>query len=246
MFRSVIPGSTSRLALVDHKESYGRHVLENFAKSFPVETCIDLGCGSGDDLSIVAKFNPNAKLTGVDFGDWNTSILEKKKIRQISIDIESEKLPFEDETIDLIIANQVLEHTKEVFWINSEVFRCLKIGGVFFIGMPNILSLHNRMLMSIGYHPTQHKLSSAHVRPFSKKDVMNFYRDIGAEFSKIEGFWGSQFYPFPKFLARPLSVAFPSLSFSIFFAIKKTTCYSGEFLKWPRHARLETNFFTGD
>jgi ubiquinone/menaquinone biosynthesis C-methylase UbiE len=245
LLRKVNYGSASRLGIVDHNESYGRHVLEKCVRDLSVSKCADLGCGSGDDLSVVSRYHPAAELIGIDFGLWNESVLRSKGIEPVSINIEQEKLPFEDESLDLIIANQILEHTKEIFWINHEIFRTLKVDGSLFLGMPNLLSLHNRLLMLLGYHPTQHKLNSAHVRPFSKKDTINFYDHIGSPFCSVKGFWGSQFYPFPKGPARFFSSVFPSLSFSIFFLIRKTGKYNGEFIDWLVNAKLETNFFTG-
>lgn len=244
--RKVIPGSASRLSIVDHNESYGRYVLENCIKSLQIKKCVDIGCGSGDDLSIVSKYNPDAELFGIDYGLWNESVLKGKGIKPVSVNIETDKLPFENESVDFIIANQILEHTKEIFWINHEIFRILKKDGLFFMGTPNLLSLHNRILMTFGMHPTQHKLTSAHVRPFSKKDVYLFYNQIGNFFIKFEGFWGSQFYPFPKPVARFLSKVFPSHAFSIFFLLRKTNTYNNEFIEWLKKAHLETNFFSGE
>lgn len=245
IFKKVIPGSSSRLNIVDHNESYGRHILEKAIKGKEIKRCLDIGCGGGYDLATISKIHPQAELFGIDFGDWNQEKLKSLNIKQVSINIENQALPFQNNSIDFIIANQVLEHTKEIFWINHEIFRSLKVGGYLFIGVPNLLSFHNRVLMAFGFHPTQHKLTSAHVRPFSKKDVFSFYKNIGSGFCKITGFWGSQFYPFPKFIARPLSRLFPSLSFSIFFLIKKTAEYDQAFIEWPKIAELETNYFVG-
>jgi hypothetical protein len=86
---------------------------------------------------------------------------------------------------------------------------------------------------------------SAHVRVFSKNDTLLFYREISHGFAVVEGFYGSQFYPFPRILARPLATLFPALSFSIFFLIRKTENYNGEFIEWLSRARLETNFYVG-
>jgi ubiquinone/menaquinone biosynthesis C-methylase UbiE len=244
--RKVVPGGASRLTIVDHDETYGRYVLQNMIKGKKIGKCVDLGCGSGDDLKIVGKMNPGSELTGIDFGGWNFDKLLSLGITPISLNIERERLPFEDESIDLVIANQILEHTKEIFWINHEIFRCLKKGGYLFLGVPNVLSFHNRILSVLGLHPTQHKLISAHVRPFSKRDTYFFYEQIGSGFCKIGAFAGSQYYPFPKWIARVMSTLFPNSAFSIFFLIKKTDNYNNDFLEWLRKAKLETNFFEGD
>jgi len=241
----VLPGSTSRLTTVAHNETYGRHILKKIVSNKQLNLCVDLGCGGGTDLSIVKSQNPNAELFGVDYGNWNSEALNGLGIKLLSLNIENDQLPFDNESIDLIIANQIMEHTKEVFWINHQIFMDLKIGGYFFLGVPNILSFHNRLLGLLGFHPTQHKSYSAHVRPFSKRDVYEYYNIIGSEFCKIVGFWGSQFYPFPRSTARILSKLFPSSSFSIFFLIKKTEQYKNQFIQYPEKANLETNFFIG-
>jgi ubiquinone/menaquinone biosynthesis C-methylase UbiE len=240
-----ISGSSSRLNSVDHNETYGRYLLESIIKDRKIETGVDLGCGGGDDLAIIRKYNPKAELFGIDFNLQNRNKLKNLNINPFVINIEKDKLPFTDEAIDFIIANQVLEHTKEIFWINHEVFRCLKKGGIFFLGVPNVLSFHNRLLMLCGYHPTCCKNISAHVRIFSKKDVNLFYKSIGNNFCKIDKVYGSQFYPFPKKVARFLSKVFPSLAVANFYVIIKTDDYNGEFLKWPKKNSLESNYFLG-
>ena len=246
MFRKVTPGTTSKLALVDHNETYGRHILKKIVSDLDIKVCVDLGCGSGDDLMIVKENNPDCRCIGIDIENWNQEKLISKGIEPFIVNIENESLPLGVETVDLVIANQVLEHTKEIFWINHEIFRVLKKGGYLFLGFPNVLSLHNRILALFGIHPTSSKMISAHVRAFSKRDTIKFYNVIASKFSLIEHFFGSQFYPFPKSISRSLSNLFPSCAFSIFFQIKKKDTYSGEFLEWLSYAQLETNFFKGD
>ncbi len=233
------------MKFVNHIETYGRHILYSFSKNLTITKCVDLGCGKGDDLQII-KRNSNAHLTGVDFNDYNYEVLKTNGIESFSIDIEKQKLPFENNSVDFVIANQVLEHTKEIFWINHEIFRILEIGGYLYIGVPNALAFHNRILGLIGFHPTCSKIISAHVRSFSKRDTIRFYKTISKDFTKLVKFKGSQFYPFPKFISRILSRIFPASAGSIFFLIQKTSEYNGEFIKWLNNASLETNYYNGE
>lgn len=246
MLKKVTPGTTSRLTIVDHAETYGRHLLRRVVRELAVADCVDLGCGAGDDLMIVRERHPRARCTGIDYGLWNSDALLERGIAPVSTDIEREALPFADETLDLVIMNQVLEHTKEVFWINHEVFRALRVGGHAYLGVPNVLSLHNRLLGLLGVHPTAAKMISGHVRVFSKADTLLFYREVAGSFAAVRQFAGSQFYPFPRAIARALAAALPACAFSIFFVIRKTAPYRGEFLDWLARARLETNFFRGE
>jgi hypothetical protein len=116
------------------------------------------------------------------------------------------------------------------------------VGGYLYVGVPNVLSLHNRLLGLFGVHPTSAKMISGHIRVFSKKDMVLFYEQVAGGVAALEGFYGSQFYPFPKSLARPLAMAFPSLAVSIFCLIKKAARYEGQFLEWLSKTALETNF----
>jgi len=234
-----------RMRFVDHQEVYGRHILDQWSQSITYNHALDLGCGSGSDLMIIKKNNPKAHCVGVEYSDWAKEQLLKQGIEPITVDLERESLPLADESMDLIICNQIMEHTKEVFWINHEVFRVLKPGGYFYVGVPNVLSLHNRLLGLAGIHPTCVQLCSPHVRAFSKNDTLKFYRNVAPQLVGIERFSGSQFYPFPKSIARPLSKALPNLSVSIFFLFKKIVPYQGEFMHWLSDAKLETNYFQG-
>jgi len=101
-------------------------------------------------------------------------------------------------------------------------------------------------LLAMGKQPTQHKLCSAHVRPFSKKDTLAFLNACFPGGYELEKFRGSQFYPPPPGrLVRLLADTFPTLAFTIFFLIRKTREYENEFATYPARAQLETNFWTG-
>jgi SAM-dependent methyltransferase len=233
-----------RLRFVDHGESFGRNVFDETISSLRVQTILDIGCGHGNDLDIARKYHPQAQMHGIDYKLWNAAALESKGIRPVSCNIEKEPLPFANESFDLIIANQVLEHTKEVFWINHEIFRTLKVGGHLWLGVPNVLSLHNRLLGLLGVHPTTCQLNSAHVRAFSKKDTIRFYASKASEVCEVVGFRGANFYPFPRQIARPLANTFPSLAVAIFFLIRKKSTYSRQFIDNVEDA-YETNYFVG-
>ncbi|HEY1255411.1 MAG TPA: class I SAM-dependent methyltransferase [Terracidiphilus sp.] len=233
---------------VDHLETYGPHVVEDLVGSLnDLKVVVDLGAGSGRDLGIVRRLHPQATLIAVEGGIEYARNLAGKADRICVANIERDRLPLADGEADLIIANQVLEHTKEIFWIFHEVSRSLKVGGYFLFGVPNVCSFHNRLLLFFGKQPTQHKLCSAHVRPFSKNDTLAFLNACFPEGYKLVKFRGSQFYPPPPGrLVRILANALPTLAFSIFFMIKKTKEYQNEFATYPGRAQLETNFWTGE
>jgi SAM-dependent methyltransferase len=231
---------------IDYTETYGANVIERMVRAIPrIDKVVDIGAGLGFDLGIVKAAHPECMAIGVEMSTECLPQLTRVADEVIALNIESEPLPFADSSIDLMMANQVLEHTKEVFWIFHEVSRSLKPGGHFIFGVPNVLSFHNRLLGMVGRHPTQHKLASAHVRPFSKRDTVEFVNACSPGTYSLKAFGGSQFYPLPMPLSRISANLLPSWAFSIFFCFQKIGPYEDGFVRYPITEQLETNFYLG-
>jgi hypothetical protein len=69
--KKVIPGSTSRLNIVDHNETYGRHILQKIVINKQFCKFVDLGCGGGAQFypfpssiaRILSKFFPSSSFS---------------------------------------------------------------------------------------------------------------------------------------------------------------------------------------
>ena len=236
--------------MIDRELNYGRHILDKFTKriakySFGKKklNVLDIGAGKGDDLSICSENVEFSNLSALESYGPNLNILLQKGINAVSFNLEKDNFPYQAETFDLVMANQILEHCKEVFWIFHEVSKVLKVGGYFYIGVPNLASLHSRFLLLLGRQPTCIRMAGPHVRGFTKSDLMDFLNDVAPGLYSLEEFHGSNFYPFPPFLAKILASFFPNSAVSIFFILKKNNQYNSEFVKFP--LGLETNFFVG-
>jgi SAM-dependent methyltransferase len=162
-----------------------------------------------------------------------------------SINIERDAFPFADESMDVLMANQVLEHVKEIFWIFHQVSRSLRVGGHFVLGVPNLASLHNRVLLALGRQPTAIQIHSAHIRGYTKEGLMRFFNEVAPGLFELRGAGGSNFYPFPPFIAKPLAAIFPTMAWGCFLLLKKKRPYNNEFLQYAAPGKLETNFFVG-
>jgi hypothetical protein len=63
---------------------------------------------------------------------------------------------------------------------------------------------------------------------------------------KLVDFAGSNFYPFPPAIAKPLATMWATGAWGIFFLFEKQKAYDGNsFLEFPVKEQLETNFYTG-
>ncbi len=93
---------------------------------------LDFGCGLGN--VVVAGQNKGIDLYGVDnFDIGGAQYLEKaQKTGLVGTKIAktiSDKIPFEDSTFDLVMANQVFEHVKDLPATLQEIWRVLKKDG---------------------------------------------------------------------------------------------------------------------
>jgi SAM-dependent methyltransferase len=232
--------------VIDRSLNYGRPLIRKFLSSVgDYKAAADLGAGTGVDLQIARDVNPAAVLHAIEVHKPYADNLRSMGHIVHSINIEHDRFPFADESMDVLMANQVLEHIKEVFWIFHEVSRSLKVGGHFIVGVPNLASLHNRVLLGLGRQPTAIQVNSAHVRGYTKQGLMRFIDDAAPGVYRLKASGGSNFYPFPPFIAKPLAALFPNMAWGCFLLLEKVKKYDKEFLDYIAPGKLETNFYSG-
>lgn len=232
--------------MIDRSLNYGRHHIRSFlAASGQYRTVLDIGAGQGNDLQIARELVPHADLHAIEVHEANVRHLSNRGITVHELDVERERFPLGDGSVDVVLANQILEHTKEIFWIFHEISRVLRTGGVLIIGVPNLASLHNRLLLLFGVQPTPLKNDSAHVRGYTRGDLLRFLNRPFPGGYELVRFGGSNFYPFPPAVARPLAALYPNAAWGIFLMLRKQREYGTEFLDFPAREQLETNFFVG-
>ncbi len=98
------------------------------------KTVVDLGCASGAASRQLHKRFPKSRLVAVDFAH---SMLREARARKswlaktTYVQAEARKLPFADESIDVIFSNQLLPWIANPDSVFLEVARVLRKGGVF-------------------------------------------------------------------------------------------------------------------
>lgn len=231
--------------MVDRTLNYGRDIVARFAADVDARVVLDLGPGLGDDIAAVRAAHPSARVVGLEAYPPYIDMLRSRGVEAVTCDIERDALPFDAETVDLIVANQVFEHVKEVFWILHECARVLRVGGSLVIGVPNLASFHNRALLAVGRQPTSMVNWSAHVRGYTKRDLLaTIDKPFPGGFVLADAA-GANFYPFPGWLAKPAARVWPGAAWGLFVRLQKSTPYSGSYLRWPVDQRLETSFYLG-
>ena len=230
--------------------NYGReHVLawvreEVRSAGRPVIRVLDLGAGNGEDLRNIRAGCPGANLSlhGVECHPENAGAARASGIAIHEMDIEHDPILAPDGAFDVVIANQIVEHTKEIFWVFSEISRVLRPGGLCVVGVPNLAALHNRVLLLFGFQPASIGVLSAHVRGFTRPGFREFATCDG--YFRLEAVRGANVYPLPPSLARPLARAFPGVSVCLFFRLRRTP-KEGTFLGVLDTRFFETPYFRG-
>jgi len=231
--------------------NYGREIIFNWIENYiryheknkREIKILDIGCGWGQDLTTLLEISKIVELYGIEINDEKIAACQQKNITIYKINCEKEKIPVNDNFFDIIIINQVLEHTKEIFFICSEISRVLKKQGILIIGVPNLASFHNRILLFFGYQPTCIELIGPHVRGFTVPSLKKFISRENYFFVKETK--GANFYPAPPQISKILSKFFPQLSVSIFLLIERTS-KEGLFIEILKKENFETNFYLGD
>lgn len=181
---------------------------------------LDVGCAEGvkAQLYAAALSVPPGGVTGVE-GNKAHCLLAAPKFRVERVDFEREKLPFADESFEVVVCNQVLEHLKNIFLPLAEMDRVVKTGGWLLIGIPNLAALHNRALLLAGRQPLCNDIAGPHIRCFTHSAFKAFLRtNPNFELAACES---STLYPFPYPLVDLLGRNLPGLAASTFYLLKK-------------------------
>ncbi len=144
------------------KEIYYKQILKvSTNKEIKI---LELGCTDNSTFLAIKKYFPNAKFYGTEWEEWKGKFEKPIELEELHfLDLCKEKLPYDNNFFDLIIANQVLEHLYEIDNVLEELKRILKKGGHLVAGIPNLAAFHERISILFGYNPSTWHTSNKQV-----------------------------------------------------------------------------------
>jgi len=113
---------------------------------------LDLGCDDGKWTLRLAKKINTKKMHGIEVVDSRIEEAEKKGVVVKKADLNG-MLPYDDDSFDVVHANQVIEHLHDTDTFVSEIYRILKPGGYALISTENLASWHNVVALALGFQP---------------------------------------------------------------------------------------------
>jgi SAM-dependent methyltransferase len=179
---------------------------------------LDIGCWDGRATQRYARAI-GARAHGVEVFPAPAEEAAGSGVEVQNANLEHEALPWPDATFDVVIANQVFEHLKNIWLPLAEVYRVLRPGGTFVLSVPNLGSLHNRILLLVGRQPTSIRVLGPHVRGYTLGSLCHLVTLNDA--FRLTALRGVGFYPFPARLAYPLVRLWPAASHTLVLLLKK-------------------------
>lgn len=166
---------------------------------------LDVGCGSGKLMEDLKDFG---RVSGVDSSKKALTFCKQRGLRNIYRADISDKLPFSEETFDLALLIDVLEHTKDDGKVLRNLKRVLKKNGFLILTIPAYQALFSYWDKMLG-----------HKRRYNKNDLSRKIKKNGYQVLKM-----SYFNSF---------VLVPAVFFRLFKSRLSKSKFSSDFVNLP-------------
>ncbi len=173
---------------------YIKATLQETLKRIEVKSgqkLLDVGCGTGILLETLENNHTDIILAGVDPTQEMLDIAEKRLSKKVRLEQSyAEKLPFETETVDIIISCNMFHYVREPNIALKEAMRILKPTGRLVI-----TDWCDDYIACRIYTFFLRKFNDAHFKAYTKREFYNLlssseFDDIKVDSYKINWFWG--------------------------------------------------------
>ena len=197
-----------------------RNILELIGPG-PYTSLCDLGCDDGSWTVELAAACGHPKTYGVEIIASRAEIARSRGIEVVVSDL-AQRFPFPDGEMEVVHANQVIEHVPDVDHFMSEIQRILAIGGLAIISTENGSSWHNIFAAFMGWqifsatnistrtggigNPLAlHRGTTGAVDSWTHKTIFNFrgFRELAeVHHMKVVDIAGAGYHPLPATVGR--------------------------------------------
>jgi 2-polyprenyl-3-methyl-5-hydroxy-6-metoxy-1,4-benzoquinol methylase len=221
-------------------------------------TYLDLGSGAGIVPLVMAQAGLSVYVidTWTEYADELDNLMgsfpqfrarfEKYGINWKMHDISQTPLPFSPQSFEVVSLFDVLEHLSRPANVIGEIYRLLRPGGLFFLTLPNVANLRNRLRLLLGTSPHPDPIENwfnpaffGHYREMTMNELRRALPNFGFSIvdakytsachwnTRLRGdLWSrdyrvSSIHQIAKLLYLTLTSAVPSFRYEIFLTLRK-------------------------
>jgi SAM-dependent methyltransferase len=200
------------------------NIVRALAARGPFDALLDLGCDDGARTMMWVDAARARVVKGVEVVASRADVAKERGIEISAADLGG-ALPYDDETVDVVVSNQVIEHLFDTDRFLSESRRVLRRGGVVVTSTENLASWHNVVSLLLGWQPfsltnistegaignplglwadgsdtgVPDSVTWQHRRVFAARGLVDLHRAHG--FTDVE-LLGAGYYPLPRHVGR--------------------------------------------
>lgn len=157
--------------IFEHKWKSDVHTVDDnrfdaLARDFKGGEYLDVGCFNSPKLGELAEIEGNT-VHGLDHAPKVISAMKKKFPKVLYTVGDCYEMPYKDESMDYIVAGELIEHLDAPQEFIAEAMRVLKVGGTMAISTP---------YMEEQGHPA---VSNEHLWSFDNKDMSDLFSKYG-------------------------------------------------------------------
>ena len=212
----------------DAEAAYRAKILDSVQPD-PSAVLLDVGCDDGSWTDEVRRRLdiPPEQVHGLEIVPERAELARARGFDVHTSDVEG-AWPVADGSVDLVHANQVIEHVKRVDHFVAELKRVLAAEGRAIVCTENLASWHNVAALALGYQPFS-LTNISNLRPIGNGFALHAGEPPGGESLQhvqvltlsglrdlflahglaIESSWGRGYHPFPGRLGRRLAEVDP-------------------------------------
>lgn len=173
-----------------------RAVIEEVRQLLPHRPkYLDVGCGDGSLTRKVSEIIGALEVYGVDHDEKALAKAREKGIMTFKCDLNTQPLPFSDESIDVITAFEVIEHLSNPLNMLRDALRVLRRRGLLIIETPNAMGCASRfiadqlkLIIITGKRSLKDPLIEAReARGFTPQSLRSVLLNLGFKVLKIYG-----------------------------------------------------------
>jgi len=161
-----------------------------FKKENP-QKILDIGCGTGETIKFLKNYLPKAEIYGLDSSLVAIKFARSRKLNNIKKG-SATKLPFKDNSFDLVLLLDVLEHIKDDQKALKEAKRVLKPSGSIIVTAPALPFIYS-----------DHDKNQNHFRRYTKKELISLAQNTKLNLVFLSYF--NFFLSFPIIIIRLVS-----------------------------------------